>query len=111
MSDVKYDVIIAEAAESDLEALHAYLSETRSFAAADVLLDKIQKVLDTLKAFPQRGSHPNELQDSGESEIRQLIQWPYRVIYEINGTVVEVFAVVDGRRDMRTMLQNRALTR
>ena len=111
MSDGSFHVIIAVTAEADLEVLHSYLCETRSVASPDALLDTLQTVLDTLKTFPQRGACPNELQDVGESEIRQLVQWPYRVIYEINGSVVDVFAIVDGRRDMRTLLQNRTATR
>jgi toxin ParE1/3/4 len=111
MSDTRFEVIIAETAENDLEALFDYVSETRSVAIANALLDKIQRLLDALSIFPQRGSCPRELEGFEESEVRQLMEWPYRVIYEINGTVVDVFAVVDGRRDIQTLLQNRSATR
>jgi toxin ParE1/3/4 len=111
MSELSFDVIISDIAERDLEALYDYVTETRSSDVAVELLDKIQEVVDTLRAFPQRGSCPIEFQGVGESEIRQLLQWPYRVIYAINGSVVEVFAVVDGRRNMRTLLQSRLANR
>jgi toxin ParE1/3/4 len=111
MSDLWFEVVLADIAEADLEALYDYVCKTRSVEVAGALLDKIQKVVETLKSFPQRGSCPIELQGAEENEIRQLIQGPYRVIYEINGSVVEVFAVVDGRRNMRTLLQSRFLNR
>jgi toxin ParE1/3/4 len=111
LSDIAFNVLIAEVAEADLEALYDFVCETRSVEVADALLDKIQEIVGTLTTFPERGSCPIELLEIGTSEIRQLLQWPYRVIYEINGTVVEVFAVVDGRRDMRTLLQSRLLSR
>jgi toxin ParE1/3/4 len=111
MSDVEFHVTIAEIAEADLEGIYDYICKTRSVDLADALLDKVQQVVDTLKTFPERGSHPVEFRDGGGDDIRQLILWPYRVIYEINGTVVEVFAVLDGRRDARTLLRSRLLSR
>jgi plasmid stabilization system protein ParE len=34
-------------------------------------------------------------------EVRQVFEWPYRIIYRARHEVVEVLAVVHGRRDVR----------
>jgi toxin ParE1/3/4 len=111
MSQRRFDITITDVAEADLEELYDYTCEMRSVEMVQILLDKVQEIVATLEAFPERGSRPIELQIIGTSEIRQLLQWPYRIICEINGSVVEVFAVVDGRRDSQTLLQSRLLRR
>jgi toxin ParE1/3/4 len=111
MSEKRFEVIIAAVAEADLEAIYNYLQENRSEESAVALLDKLQEVVNTLGTFPQRGSCPMELMDVKDSEIRQLFQWPYRIVYEVNGSIVEVFAIVDGRRDLRALLQSRRVRR
>jgi toxin ParE1/3/4 len=111
MSGIEFDVTIAEIAEADLEALYDYVCKTRSVDIADSMLDKLQQIIGTLKTSPERGTRPDEFIDGGGDKIRQLILWPYRVIYEISGAVVEVFAVLDGRLDARTLLKSRLYSR
>ena len=100
---------MAAGAEYDLEALHSYVGRTRSLDLADALLDQIDDVIETFETFPERGAYPSELIDGGSKRIRQLIRLPHRIIYEIVETNVEISAVVDGRRDMRSLLQKRLM--
>ncbi len=46
----------------------------------------------------------------GRGDYRELHFKPYRIFYRVLISVVEVTAVLDGRRDMATLLQQR-LTR
>ena len=111
MSKPKYTVRMTAGADFDLEALHSYVGTTRSLDLADALLDQIDDVIATLETFPERGAYPRELMDAGITTIRQLLSRPYRVIYEIIETNVEIIAVVDGRRDIRSLLQTRLMQR
>jgi toxin ParE1/3/4 len=111
MSLLKFKVQLTANAEADLEMLTDYLSTTRTQSLALDLLDQIDGVIDSLEMFPERGSHPSELANIGIIETRQLVIWSYRIIYEIIGQKVEVFAILDGRRDMRSLLQQRLMQR
>jgi len=62
-----------------------------------------------LAAFPDRGSHPKELQALGIREYRQTFSKPHRLIYRVIGRQVFIYVIADGRRDMQSLLQRRLL--
>jgi toxin ParE1/3/4 len=55
--------------------------------------------------MPQRGHCTPELVKIGIRDFRELHFKPYRIIYSIHGQEVIVKSVLDGRRDMQTLLQ------
>jgi toxin ParE1/3/4 len=73
------------------------------------VLDRIQKVIDTLATFSERGSYPKELLALGVREYRQTFFKPYRVIYRIIDQDVYMYLIADGRRDMQALLERRLL--
>ncbi|EME68669.1 hypothetical protein H261_17258 [Paramagnetospirillum caucaseum] len=78
-------------------------------AEAETLLSAIETACLGLATMPERGNVPKELERLGISEFRELHHKPYRVIYRIRGRQVVVYCVLDGRRDMQTLLQQRLL--
>ena len=106
---MRYKVLLTAGAESDLEALHAYIAEHDAPSRADYVLDKLMEVAESLAAFPERGSYPKELLALGIREYRQAHFKPYRLIYRICGKQVIVYIIADGRRDMQTLLTRRML--
>jgi toxin ParE1/3/4 len=67
------------------------------------------EVVESLSRFPERGSYPKELAALGIKEYRQAAFKPYRVIYRITGNQVVIYLIVDGRRDMQSVLARRLL--
>jgi toxin ParE1/3/4 len=63
-----------------------------------------------LRSHPQRGSHPRELLSLGIRDYRQVFFKPWRSIYRVLGTRVVIHVIVDGRRDMQSLLAQRLLT-
>jgi toxin ParE1/3/4 len=63
--------------------------------------------VQSLKQLPQRGHVPHEIEGVGESTVLEIIAGYYRIIYELSGKEVTVFAVFDGRQDVRTHLMKR----
>ncbi len=63
--------MLTAGAESDLEALHAYIAEHDAPSYADYVLDKLMEVAESLAIFPERGSYPPELRVLGIREYRQ----------------------------------------
>ena len=59
--------------------------------------------------FPQRGSHPRELVALGIKDYRQTAFKPYRVIHRVLGRQIVLSLIVDGRRDMQSVLARRLL--
>lgn len=106
---VRYEVVLTRGAEQDLEAIHDCIAEFDSVANADHVLDQLMKAADSLKQFPERGSYPKELLVLGIREYRQTSFKPYRVIYRVVGNRVIIVLIVDGRRDMQSVLARRLL--
>ncbi|MBK6436648.1 MAG: type II toxin-antitoxin system RelE/ParE family toxin [Rhodanobacteraceae bacterium] len=105
----KFDVLLTEGTEQDLEAIHDYISEFDCVANAKHVLDELTHVVQRLSNFPERGSYPKELVGLGIKEYRQTFFKPYRVIYRVTGSQVIIYLVADGRRDMQTVLARRLL--
>jgi len=105
----RYDVLLTEGAEQDLEALYDHIAEFDSVANANHVLDRLMEVVEGLALFPERGSYPQELVAQGIKDYRQTAFKPYRVIYRVLGSRVVIYLIVDGRRDMQAVLARRLL--
>jgi toxin ParE1/3/4 len=106
---VAFTVLLTEDAAVDLEDLYSYISEHDSPQKAEYVLDQIENKFVSLSEMPERGVYPKELSDLGIRDYREIFFKPYRIIYRVNGDNVYVYLIVDGRRDMQTLLQRRLL--
>ncbi len=105
----KFEVLVTDGAEQDLEAIHDYISEFDCVANANHVLDELMDVVQSLSRFPERGSYPKELVGLGINEYRQTFFKPYRVVYRVTGSQVIIYLIADGRRDMQSVLARRLL--
>lgn len=106
---MKYRVMLLNAAELDLNEIHYYVESHDSPERADELLDGIERSILALAKMPERGHFPPELERIGVREYREIHFRPYRIVYAIVGNAVVVHSVLDGRRDMQTLLMQRLL--
>lgn len=105
----RYDVLLTHGAEQDLESILDHIAEFDCVANANHVLDELMEVIEGLAQFPERGSYPKELLALGIKEYRQTSFKPYRVIYRVVGKQVVIYLIVDGRRDMQSVLARRLL--
>lgn len=105
----RYDVLFDTGAEDDLFDIYAYVAVDDTAVKADKLFAALRSACETLKTLPQRGNVPPELRAVGVVEFRELRYKPYRIFYSIAGSTVNVHCILDGRRDMQTILQERLL--
>ncbi len=105
----RYEVLLTGAAERDLEELIDYIAGHDSPVASMRVLDRVEKSIASLDTLPERGSFPKELLALGIRDYRQIFFKPYRLIYRIAGPRVHIYLIVDGRRDMQTLLARRLL--
>jgi len=104
---MRFDVVLTEDAERDLEELYDYIARHDTPGKAAGVLDRIEETLERLCAFPERGTHPKELLALGIRDYRQIYFKPYRMIYRIIERRVYVYLIIDGRRDMQRLLLRR----
>jgi toxin ParE1/3/4 len=104
-----FQLFLTADAARDLEDLYRYLIDQDSMEKAEYVLGKIEKAVNSLAEFPQRGAHPKELLALGIRDYREIFFKPYRLIYRTVGSRVYIYLITDGRRDMQVFLQRRLL--
>ena len=102
-------VFLTNDAARDLDELYDYIAVHDAPRKAGYVLVQIEKAFSKLSEFPERGVYPKELRVIGIREYREIFFKPYRIIYRVMDKNVYVLLVVDGRRDMQTLLLRRLL--
>lgn len=82
-------------AKEDLRRIHDYISIDSKFYAKKISQDIVEKT-ETLNDFPKCGRVVPEI---GDPNIREIIIYSYRLVYEINSTVIEVLGIIHGKQD------------
>ena len=67
---------------------------------AEQLVDRIAGRLDQAREFPESGRMVPEF---ARAEIRELIEWPYRLVYRVRPDAIEVLSVLHGRQELREL--------
>jgi toxin ParE1/3/4 len=106
---LSYEVFLTDDALRDLEEIDDYICTADSHQKADYVLQKFENAFQSLAEFPERGAHPKELLQLGIREYREIYFKPYRIIYCLRDKRVYVNLIVDGRRDMQSLLGRRLL--
>jgi len=99
--DLKYKVIISEAAQKDIDSIFEYIYLTLSAPkAADRISSNIARSILNLRAFPQQGVLTDKTSSEG-SPYRKLIVENYIVYYLLceDDKAIYVSRVFDGRTD------------
>src|SRR5215467_6933253 len=106
---MRFAVLLSAAAERDLEDIYRYIAENDSVVNADRVLAGIERACSRLVSLPNSGKVPKELSLLGIAEYREVHFKPYRVIYRVMKKAAVIYCVLDGRRDMQSLLQRRLL--
>jgi toxin ParE1/3/4 len=106
---MKYAVHLVVDAEIDLSEIYLYVAQSDSVERADRLLNNLENTIMKLEAIPLRGYRPPELERVGVRDFREVFFKPYRIIYQVIHFDVFVHCVLDGRRDLQDLLQQRVL--
>lgn len=104
-----FTVLLTNDAARDLDELYEYISLHDAPEKTNSVLDKIESTFTRLSESPESGTHPKELLALGIREYREIFFKPYRIIYRVVSKNVYIFLIVDGRRDMQSLLQRRLL--
>lgn len=105
----RYRIRLAEDAEPDLIDIYRYIAFHDSVEKAAYVLDQLESLCSRLAELPKRGHVPSELDQIGVTNYREVCFKPYRVIYEVIRQDVFVHCVLDGRRDIQSLLERRLI--
>lgn len=106
---MKREIVLSEPALADLLDINDYYLCEVSDRVASEIIDGLETAVNNLTEFPDMGSIPKELLPLEIRQYRQIIQKPYRIIYETFADKIVVHAILDGRRDMQSLLLQRIL--
>jgi len=106
---MKYKVNLSFSAENDLYEIYKYVFLNDSAVKAEKLYSKLYAKCIALQEYPHRGHIPSELSLLGIDDFLEIIYKPYRIIYQIIKKVVFIHCILDGRRDMQKLLQERLI--
>jgi toxin ParE1/3/4 len=96
-------------AKEDLFEIYRYVALNDSIEQADRLFGALKRACYSRHTLPLRGHIPPELQEIGVSQFREIRFKPYRIFFSIDHMTVTIHCVLDGRRDMQSLLQDRLL--
>jgi len=106
---MEYKIYIIADAEEDIFSIVKYVASTDSINQAELLPGNIEEKISNLSELAGRGQLPPELERIGIYEYREIHFKPYRIIYQIIESDVFIHCVLDGRRDLEDLLQERLL--
>ena len=82
-------------ARNDLKQIHDYIAKDSKYYERKVIQEIVAKT-ETLIELPEIGRIVSEISDQN---VRELIVYSYRLIYDMSGAGVEILAIIHGRRD------------
>ena len=106
---MKYKVHVMASAEDDLFHLHKYVTDNDSRDTADKLIAKLEKLCASLGEVPERGHITPELKALNVDDYLEIHYHVYRIIYQVKDGEVFIYAILDGRRDVQSVLHERLI--
>ena len=85
----------------DVEAVRAFITQD-SLTYADLIVRRLVAAVERLQFFPESGRIVPERQSP---EIREVIVSPYRIVYRLRSSAVEIVTVFRGSRDFPGSIQ------
>jgi len=95
-------VIWSIPARNDLKQIYEYIAKDSRYYATNVVENIVSKA-ENLDEFPEIGRVVPEI---GDENVRELIIYSYRLIYEVVLNDVQIFAIIHGKRDFSSLDRN-----
>lgn len=89
-----YKIIWSDRAISNLKDIHKFTAQDSIEQGNKVVYQIIEKA-ETLLDFPLMGKHVPE---RPKSSLRQLVVYPYRIIYLVRKNAINIVAVIHGKQ-------------
>ena len=87
-------VVWTDASIHELQALYDFIAQTSTFYASRIV-DRLTRRSMQIESFPHSGRVVPEYE---VDYIREIIEYPYRIIYRIREEYIEVLSVIHSAR-------------
>jgi len=95
-------VIWSIPARNDLKQIYDYIAKDSRYYATNVVENVVSRA-ENLDEFPEIGRVVPEI---GDKNVRELIIYSYRLIYELVSNDVQILAIIHGKRDFSSLDRN-----
>ena len=99
----RFKTVFSRYAEIDLIEILDYYQEMNPVYTKKIL-ERVEKRVEDLKEFPERGRVVPELERQNIMNYRELIEENYRIIYSIESNTVIIHSILDSRRNLEELL-------
>ena len=104
----RWTIIYGDGAEGDILGITDFIARDSAINAVKAL-DRLEHRIGTLVTLPERGRVAPELHWHGISNVREIFEKPWRILYQIKAKEVVIVAVYNGRRQLSDVLMERFL--
>lgn len=102
-------VNILDSAKSDFVSIRKKVINRFGQEAWSQIYLKFKNAFSEISEFPLIGSIPEEIEDIGIKNYRQVLVNHTRIIYQVTDTAIYIHMLVDTRQDFRTVLYGRII--
>ena len=106
---MSFTVYFTKGAKQDLFEIYTYVKDKGYPLNAQKLFSELKNTCNSLSEMPERGHILEELERVGVLDYREIHLKVYRIIYQIIGPDVYIHSILDGRRDIKEILERRIL--
>jgi len=106
---VRFQVHIISEAEEDLFSIYQFVAINDSQERAEKLLTHLEETCLSLRELLNCGHIPPELKHVAVDDYLEIHYKMYRIIYRVISKRVFIHCVLDGRRDLEELLQERLI--
>lgn len=104
----RWHVVYGDGARNDILGIADHIAHD-SPINAEKALGRLEQRIGTLATLPERGRIVPELQWHGITNVREILEKPWRILYQTRAKTVVIVAVYDGRRHLNDVLMERFL--
>jgi plasmid stabilization system protein ParE len=104
----RYLVNITQNAENDLKEIILFIAQNNPQTAIKIM-ERIQAKINTLDHSPYRGAYVPELLARNIKDYRQITESPWKIIYRVDGGIVNILAIIDSRRNLQDIIIKKLL--
>lgn len=104
----RWVIVYGDGAKGDILGITDFIARDSSINA-EKALERIKGRIGSLITMPERGRVVPELLWHGISDIREVFEKPWRIMYQFSAKEVLIVAVYDGRRHLNDVLTERFL--
>jgi len=108
--EIKFNLKWTSPALDDLDEIIEYISKT-NITYAIKIMDKIYEQVNKLDMNPEICRIVPELEKYGYLIYRQLVIDYWKIIFKIEGNIVYIMLVIDGRRNLEDIILKKILFR